>query len=40
MSEHKEKMYMAWHDAVEIGESTIIYNKDFQWAPIKELVNG
>lgn len=40
LDEIREKgRYNRIYDAIEIGESTIIYNEDFQWALIKELVN-
>ena len=31
--------YNPGYDAIEIGEGTVVYNKDFQWAMVKELVN-
>ncbi len=40
LDELREKgKYNPGGDAIEIGKNTIIYNKDFQWANPKELVN-
>ena len=41
LDEIREKgKYNPENDAIEIGENTIIYNKDFQWANFQGLVDG